>query len=399
MSVRRVALVSDYSFTILGGAQTALLEQARALAVDHEVVLVAPASSRLDQLGRELGIKVVGLPAALYVPFAQIVSVRNTPRTREVVDRALAGADVVHLHSELGLATAALQGARARGIPVVQTIHSWLHTSYPVQWLLPLLVPVYQRLVADTRWRRRPLADLRGDAALRSLTYAVAEHVDRVVVPSRHVADQVAAAGLGPVDVIPNALAEPPDAEPLDERSADGPLRVVWIGRAVEEKRLTLFVRAVVAAAGHLGPGRLRAEVIGSGESLVRARAITRGRPEVAYRGRLPHAEVQERLRDSHVMVLTSHGFDNQPMTVVESVMALRGVVHRDPALTEGLDGGAGIPAYGGVDELAATLVRLAEDRTEVIAASRTCLAARRTFLGETYVERALACYALAGAG
>ncbi|GAB3624529.1 glycosyltransferase [Mariniluteicoccus endophyticus] len=399
MSVRRVALVSDYSLDVLGGAQTALVEQARALAVGHEVVLVAPASRRLARVGRDLGIEVIGLPAALYVPFAQVVSVRNTPRTREVVHRALAGADVVHLHSELGLATAALQVARARGIPVVETIHCWFHTSYPIQWLLPLVVPVYQRLVAGTRWRRRPLADLPGDAALRGLTYAVAEQADRIVVPSQHVADQVTAAGLGPVDVIPNALAVPPEAEVLDEHTAAGPLRVVWIGRAVEEKRLTLFVRAVVAAAERLGPGRLQVEVIGSGESLVRARAIARGRPEVTCRGRLPHAEVQERIRAAHVMVLTSCGFDNQPMTVVESVMALRGVVHRDPALTEGLDGGAGIPAFGGVDELAATLVRLADDRAEVVSASRACLAARRTFLGEAYVERVLSCYTRAGAG
>lgn len=389
--IKHVALVSDYSLGTLGGAQTAYTEQARALAGDYHLTLVCPASRQLEELAREVGVTSVGVPIGIRVPVVELPMIRNSKSLRTLLRDAFDGVDVIHLHSEFGIGAATVQVAEELGIPVVHTIHCWLWTNYPIQYALRMACPPFHRWITGFPYPRAKLADKPGDSAMRNMTLAVAQRADRIVLPSAHTADQVRSSGLTEIDVIPNALAVAPDTAPLER--VGGPLRIAWIGRCVEVKKLITFVRACAAAIDRVGAGRLEVDVVGEGESLPKARALAKGYPGIRFHGRRPHTEVAGFLERCHVSALTSVGFDNQPMSVVESVMNLRGVIYRDPELTEGLSTGAGIPAFGDETVLSDLLVDLVRDPAPVIAASKAAVEARTQFAGGTFCRQAAITY------
>lgn len=408
---RRVAVVSDFSLATLGGAEAAYREQVRALAgAGMTVLALSPDSASLSALGRLPNVVAVGLPVLFRVPGIGFPVARNGPSLRRLIARALTEneIEVVHLHSEFGIAAATHEVARALGLPVVQTVHCWLLTDWPIQRALSLGAPVFHRLLTGLSQPRRRFSAKVGDSAMRGMTVAVAEQATRIVAPSRHIGDDLRAAGLGPVDVIPNTVNEPFAAVALSdepspgEPSANGspvapePLKVFWFGRCVAEKRLLPFVRSARAAMAQLGPGRLEIDIAGEGDQLARAKASAGGVAGIRFHGRLTPDEVASRLRACDVTALTSVGFDNQPMMVVESVSALRGVIYTDPRLREGLDAGAGLPAFGDESVLTDVLVALAQDRRPVVEASQAAVRSREEFSAHTFVARARTSYRLA---
>lgn len=374
----RIAIVLDYSLDLIGGAQRAALNEAAALSAEgHRVLLVAPRPN-----GR------AALPAgvdALWttgrrLPLLDFPLVADEVALQTRIRRHLqaTGVEAVHLHSEFGHARAALGAARHLGLPVAHTIHT-------VYW--PAL-PAPLRPAA-----RRLLAELAGPVAVRTAnplldrTLAVAQQADVVISPSAHQAADLVRLGVRHAEVLPNC--DRGSSTPVALPDTDQ-LRVAWIGRCVPEKRLLTFVHGVRLAQRRLPPDRLRVTVAGDGHQLPLARLLGRDVPGLVLLGRLDAAGVRRLLDASHLGALTSLGFDNQPMTVVEAVRAGRGVLHTDPRLTEGLDR-AGLltatPDAGGIADL---LVDLALDRDRVEAAAAGARATAPLFAPTTHVDRLL---------
>lgn len=390
---RGVAIVCDYLLDYLGGAQTALLEQARALAADgYRVTLIAPEGrgsvDRLDE------VRLLRVPSRGTLPGLRLPLIRNTAGLRARLRRWFLDhrIEVVHLHSEFGLAAAAIQVAGELGIPVAHTVHTFFwQTEFPAQRALGAAVGGFHRWL--TRWPSddppQPLADRSGDAALRAMTWRIARRADVVVSPSGHQAERLRAAGLGRVEIIPNTLTGQP--EPTDPPHPYRPVKIIWVGRCGPEKRLLPFVRAAVRAIERVGAGLLSITVVGEGEQLATARRIAGNHAEIRFLGRRPHAEVVRLIGDHHLLALTSYGFDNQPMSIAEAILAGRGVLYCDPRLTEGTTGDRDHPTAGiltdGPDETSLTnrMVELAEHPELVSAACRAARSARVTFEPETF--------------
>lgn len=390
----RVALVSDYTLATLGGAENAFAEQARVLSEVTDVLAVCPPSDRLTSLGKKRGVTSLAVPVAFVVPGLGFPVARHTPRLRALFRNAFeeTGTDVVHVHSEFGIAAAAIAVARELRIPVVQTVHTFFwQTQAPIQTLLALGGPVFHRAMTGLPHRRQRLASRRGDSALRNMTLSVGLAVDRVISPSMHQAQRLRQAGLTEVDVIPNTVRQNASAQPLER--IEGPLRVLWIGRLAAEKRVLPFLRSCLSALDRVGPQRLQIDVLGAGPQYAEATRMVQGRKGIDLHGRVPYAAIPDWLAHCHVTALTSLGWDNQPMTVAESVMALRGVIWSDPNLTEGL-GEAGIPAFG-ADEgvLADRLSELALDPTPVLVASEAATAVRSIFRAQHFTRAVLDVY------
>ncbi|GAB3623918.1 hypothetical protein GCM10027418_20020 [Mariniluteicoccus endophyticus] len=358
------------------------------------MLAVSPVADRLMALGGR-GVQVMGLRPWVRVPALGFSLLLNTPRLRERLAAAFTRHRIgmVHVHSEFGLASAAVAAARGLGLPVVATVHTffWQGTreqQLPIRALAPFLSP----LITGRKLLREPLADRAGDSVLRNVTLATARAVDQVVSPSAHQARMLERAGSAPVTVVPNTVPDAPDARPLD--AVHGPLRVLWTGRFAAEKRILPFVAAARAAVDEVGPERLRVDLVGTGPQHAEAVALGAGEG-LTFHGRVAHDEIPGWIARSHVTALSSVGWDNQPMTVAESVMGCRGVVYCDERLTEGLDA-AGIPAFGDDTVLRDRLVELACDPAPVVDASRRALTARTIFGRDAFVTGLAEAYARA---
>lgn len=387
-----IAVVSDYPLDGPGGAETACLEQVRVLIdAGHRVTVITPAGTTGGTLDPAVDLIQVGWRHRL--PGLGLPLIRNDAALRhrlraELIER---GISAVHLHSEFGLAAATIEVADTLNLPTALTVHTFFwqatgpgQTSATAQRLLARAVPRWHRWVTGWEPATEHLAERPGDSALRNMTLTVARRCRRVISPSAHQAVRLRAAGAGDVVVLPNVWSGAIPPRPLTV--IDGPLRLLWIGRCSAEKRLLPFVEAAVAALDQVGSGRLRVTVVGDGAELPAARRLAAAYPgAIAFLGRRPHDDVPALLAQHDLLALTSYGWDNQPMTVIEAVTALRGVLHCDPALTEGLDD-AGLLTGPSVAELTTTLVALADDPSAAVGASVEAVTAREIFLPARFV-------------
>lgn len=394
-----IALVCDYSLRYLGGAQAAFLDQARILSErGHDVLIVAP-----DAADHATPAAVLEIPARFALPGLDLPVIRNSARLRARLREAFVtrGIDVVHVHSEFGLTAAAIQVARELGLITAQTVHTFFWQA-PMPRLAGCLAAVAARgyargirgfAASDKRLAAAPL-----DSALRGITLSTGERVDVVISPSAHQAAKLEEAGLGTVRVIENAVPDAsvnPPAEPIT--GIDGPLRIVWVGRLVPEKRILEFVEAIRLAEAALGPGRLDVEIIGDGPLRAQAETAAHSVNSLRFAGRLERGDVRDRMRRAHLVALTSHGFDNQPVIVVEAFSEARSVLYVDPALTEGLAAGGILTPAPDAASIADTLVALANDPGRVVDASRRAHAAATAFDPDRHAALVLDAYRAGG--
>lgn len=366
-----IALVCDYSLRYLGGAQSAFLDQARILAErGHAVTIVAPDAEHLPNLPLPITVRTVGTIPGLGLPV-----IRNTAKLREQLrgefrDR---GIRVVHVHSEFGLTSAAIDVATTLGIPTAQTVHTFfwqVRASRLVSRLAAPLVRAYARWISGHAASDRDLAERPLDSALRAITLSTAKKVDIVISPSQHQADALRAAGVGHIRVIENAVPGGGSTRGAPLRAVQRPLRIVWVGRLVDEKRILEFIEGVRLAEATLGVGALDVDVIGEGPREAQARERASRSSSIRFSGRLARAEVRDRMRHAHLIALTSWGFDNQPVVVVEAFSEARSVLYVDPALTEGLAAGGILTNSPDPEGIAAALISLARAPEQVVAAS-----------------------------
>ena len=394
-TVWRVALVCDYSLDYLGGAQSAFLDEARLLRErGNRVVIVAPAPRHRDRGAlaewQAEGGDVIPVGARVTLPGVQLPVIRNTRRLRARLAEEFArrGIDVVHVHSEFGLSAAAVSVGRTRRARTVQTVHTFFWQTDVPRFFAAAAAAVtegFGRWVRGFPSSRVELAETPLDSALRNLTLSLASRVDVVVSPSAHQGERLREAGLRVVRVVPNAVAPGPVGEVFTQ--AGSPLRLLWVGRLVSEKRLIEWIDAVVQASALVAPGTFEVEIVGEGPLRAVAERRAQG-ASVRFLGRLPRERVRERMRAAHLVALTSFGFDNQPVTIVEALEARRGVFYVDPALTEGTEG-AGIRASGpDVQAMSDLLVALGQDPRRVVEASARCEEAAREFDPDLHVAR-----------
>lgn len=356
MTSLHILLVIDYKLAYLGGAQTAFVQQASALAAaGHKVTIAAPdACTQLDLAAA--GVTCWDSPVAFVVPGADLPMVANSVRTRDVLDQRMDEwqTDLVITHSEFGLAAAVLKVAAKRRIPSMHVVHTFFWRGPRIAAFAAPLVTAAHGWATGLAPSRRRLTPRRLDSALRGMTLTVAHTADLVISPSHHQASALRAAGLPNVTVISNTSQHLPRGPLIS--SSTGPLRLVWAARFAPEKRLDVTLSAMAIAESVLGCGVVQLDVAG-GEADRAAPA------SVIFHGRVSSAAVTHLLDSAHAAVITSHGFDNQPMIAVEAFKAGRPVIVSDPTLAAEF-GTAAIAASDTTAEgLARTIIRIARNR------------------------------------
>lgn len=392
----KIAIVSDYYLDYVGGAQTSMRQQKLALEeAGHTVVFVSPARAvrgrRYERTGHDLSVRPV-----LRLPGLDFAVIPNTARTvRCLTDFFLDEViDVVHVQTEFGLAHASAAAAARAKIPIVHTVHSFYWASEgglqgSVAWLMRFCLG---RMIGSPL-PRLDLTKRPADNVLRNLVVAFAQTIQNVVSPSAHQAADLAAAGVGGVvSVIPNPVATPQiPSNPLLITSLVTP-NFLWVARCEPVKRPLAFARAAISALARTGNG-FTVDFVGEGTDLAALKKLVANYPQITVNGALPHDRVLAMMDISSAVVLTSVGFDNQPMTVAEAVSRERGVLYCDPTLREGLQHAGYLSKTPDEAGLADAIVTLVTNPSLLVSLSAGALVDRELFSPARYVEQILAVY------
>ena len=395
----RIAIVSDFYLDYVGGAQSSIHEQQAALeAAGHTVFLIALA--RMNRRSRlRAGEHTLEVRPAYTVPGVILPVVGARPRLIASLREYLThnAVDVVHLQTEFGLAHAATTAARQLGLPVVHTVHTFYWQS--AGWWQAVITPLLRiglENVTGRRFPRQPFTKRPSDNLLRNLTLSMAWRADTVISPSAHQADDLAAAGVdAPIVVVPNPIAR--STRPAKELTAESarPPRLLWVARCEPEKRPLVFAAAVIDALGRTNNG-FSVDFVGDGTELPALRALTAGHPHIRVHGALEHDQVLDLIDESSAVVLTSVGFDNQPMTIAEAVSRYRGILYCDPRLSEGLGRAGFLSETADAAGLSAAVVQLVDSPQELVALSSGAHADSGMFSASTYVDAIIGVYTAA---
>ena len=319
----RVALVSPYSWTYPGGVARHIEGLAtELLAAGHDVRVLAPSDppGRISTLlhrgiapqERELPDWLVPLGATVGWPANGAVSnLAITPRALCALRHELATGDfdVVHVHEPVApvMSWDALTYARA---PLVGTFHCYSDRKAP-------------HAAAVLGGARRKFNRLH----VRIAVSEAAAWTARRFYGGRY-------------RVIPNAVTLPAGAAPAPRSAAAGdPLRIVFVGQAVERKGLPVLLRAFEALRAEI-PATLT--VVGSEpEELQPLVMDMRG---IAGLGRASEADKQRALSEADVLCAPSLGGESFGIVLAEAFAAGRPVVASDipgyrDVVTHGHDG------------------------------------------------------------
>lgn len=386
----KIAIVSDYYFDYVGGAQTSMRQQKLALEeAGHTVIIVSPARGVFGSRYRTTSDGLLIRPL-FRLPVLDLAVIPNTDRSVAALENFLrtAKVDVVHVQTEFGLAHTARRAAANLRIPFVHTVHSFYWASEgPPQASVAWFVRWGLERVIGQPIPRLSFTPRAVDNLLRNLVLATARGAKQVVSPSKHQAIDLAAAGVcGTITVIPNPIATTDIASsPLTLEQASHP-RILWVARCEPVKRPLHFARAVIAALARTNNG-FTIDFVGEGSDLAALKKLAAGHPEIRIQGALPHDEVLALMDASAAIALTSLGFDNQPMTIAEAVSRERGVLYCDPNLKEGLLNSGFLAESADDAGLADAIVALVENPDLLVGLSAGTRIDRELFSPASYVE------------
>lgn len=374
----RYLIVCDYALTFLGGAQNALIRQAEALhSQGHSVAILAP---NVGKVTLAAGIKRIEPPKVFTLPSIDLPLFRNNARLRAFVNTTLADfkPDAILSHSEFALVAATTDVARELGVVSLHTVHTFFwHTPNWTAALAPI-ARAYFRFIAGFLAPRVRLAKNPMDNALRNITLAACQRADVTVSPSRHQAEKIEAAGVARVAVVSNVTEAggTPTALPAGE-----PFQLAWIGRFSPEKRLEVALEGVAMANRDLAPA-------GRSVTLHIAGGPAREGYDYVWHGTLDAAGVADLLNQSHAVAVTSLGFDNQPMVVLEAFSHGRPVVLSDPVLGKEFGEAAALTPTPDAAGLAAALVQLVNNRSALERVAAAAANTAKMATAEVHAER-----------
>jgi phosphatidyl-myo-inositol alpha-mannosyltransferase len=372
----KVGIVVPYSWSFWGGVQEHADHQARALVehgVDVRLIMGHDPPGRLTNVlhprrGRDTP------PPPYFVPVGRSVivpangSLPNiviSPNAMLRMKRLFAQErfDVLHLHEPITPLIAAYALANAP-CPLVATFHA----------------------AGELRWY---------PGAMRMWGF-LTERIDHKIAvsePARRVAERFVG---GPVEVIPNGVALPPEVDPGGRKRT-----VVFVGRHEPRKGLEVLLRAWPDVAARTG-ARLR--VVGADPLSVRWLLRRKGLPGAAIDllGSVAEEELTRELREASVLTAPSLGGESFGMVLTRAFACATPVVASDiEGYSEVVEPGTGVLVPpGDADALATALVEVLanEPRRRALGAAARQVAEER-YAWDKIVERVLEIYrALAGA-
>ena len=157
---------------------------------------------------------------------------------------------------------------------------------------------------------------------------------DFVLTPSKHFRVKLKHYGVKhQIEIVSNGIEDDlvPDKVTPKKLKDGEPLRIIWHSRLSPEKRSMKFMEALK---GVDFPYEMYA--FGNGSELLLAKNYAKiNRLKVHFEGNSHRETIYERMKDSHIGVLVSYNYDNQPMTMLEDETAGLPILICDPDMLE----------------------------------------------------------------
>jgi glycosyltransferase involved in cell wall biosynthesis len=237
--------------------------------------------------------------------------------------------DVVHLHNPFPLISPwVIRTAKARGIPVVQTVHNYRHVcaqgaffrdGQPCDDCSGRVVPWPSVLHGCYRGSRPQSVVMATATTIHRPTWRL---VDRFLPPSSFASEHLVRAGIPREKIIvkPNCIADPGPVKPLGAG-------FLFVGRLAPDKGVSLALDAWSAS----GLGSVsRLVVAGDGEERNLVEAAATQLPGLEYVGRVNHDQVEQLLDECAVAIVPSLCAESFGRFSVEAFAHGRAVVASD---------------------------------------------------------------------
>lgn len=310
-----IAIFMDQHPMSLGGVQTSVRLQRKFLArAGVEVTVFAPKSA--NALPDD---DTIVLPSRRLSPDGEYSAVWDMEEAYEVAEAVFAQQkfDLIHLQGDFAAAAISLALAKKHNIPLIHHAHTNIDVVLERiigKRLNARLFSFAAKKYCEVSGQPKQVA--KDGWEYMAITYP---HADLVMAPSHHFAKTIEEHGIAHnVTVMLNGVDDDSVAGlKRQTESPNKPIRFIWAGRFLREKRLLQTIRAFKRA-------NLDAELViyGTGALETPAKSLVRTLRlghKVTFHGRVDREEMLQAFADADVVLQTSIGFETQGMTVFEA--------------------------------------------------------------------------------
>jgi 1,2-diacylglycerol 3-alpha-glucosyltransferase len=398
----RIGIFSDFSLPHIGGVETSIFHQQRALsAAGHEVFIISPPQKGADTISDQAE-NVLRVRSPIPIYFDGMGIYYYSSGIEQKIDKLKL--DVVHVQSEYNTGGLGIKYARQHHLPLLYTAH----TFYPPQIELFMSMPKTMAILA-TAGQRMMLGKYAPKQKFKAKdnfvgipchTFAqkkifdvwmrFAASTDAILTPSKRmmrymeqfVPDK-------PVYYLPNPFASTITDEEHHSEPVHKPIRFLTSSVMRPEKRPDVLIKAVALLKPH-ERAQMSLQMYGGGKMLPELKRML-GRYEleefIHLHGSVDNRIIQRALVHNDVVISMSVSFDNQPMVILEGLHAGNAIVYCDPYLTEGTHGENAVLAETTPEGFADTLRKMIHDPEGVAILKRNSKQLASQFTYNSFVD------------
>ena len=389
-----IAIMTDLYFPMTGGTEVSINNQKNALeAAGHHVTIFT-----VQHRDTPVPDDVVIIPSMHFTTGQQDTVRISRPFIMPfVVDEvAKRHIDIIHVQTDFAVGVAGMYAARKLHLPLVYTFHTLIWKQIQTRTRSEKIA--VHILEKPMQWRLEPrkdftLARIPGEPLYaykaRRHVCLLASRANIVISPSAHMAHRFREwIPSQHIVTSPNFTTTQPRNMPLPKIPT-----FLWMGRMMPEKRILDFCAAIDLMPRYTSRP-FRVIVVGNGHHLDAVKIWAADKEFVTVTGSVTHAETDKYIDASSALVMTSQGFDNQPMVIAESIVAGRGIISVDPDLLLDIDPEAGVyPVDSSPEGLAEQLAGLVENPRRIMQMSASATHCASTFSAGAGYARLMAAY------
>lgn len=408
----RIAIFTDLYLEIAGGIPSSISAQKTALEqLGHQVTTFCPATKAPKNRSiialPTLKLKINGAPIARRPKKLIKFIEANFPNFKTDFD-------LVHVHYEAATSIAGIILAKKYHLPLVQTMHGRedqavaINVPHPFKTIVAVILNTLHfnglKSCISTDSKIKPdhyLAPTLATSNMWELMVREANCADQVITPSQHFADKLKHYGVRrSITAVSNGVPDEIIRHSVQtvrtlKKSNSSPLRIIWTNRLSREKRILPFLEALAIV--KRSTDQFFFTAVGDGNQIKAAQKFVKRHDlnnNVKFLGAVSRQEALTLLKNEHLSIINSYGFDTQGLTILEAGAVGLPVIYCDPDMNQVVLPGAGLLATDSSPAAMANLILSIIKQPELIEnMSRSALSHQHQALQSTQIQQLLKVY------